>query len=91
MRNNNFQLDDTFWLHKNGTAMGTSSACTVATIYYSHHEEATLMNLEYDYGILFYRRLIDDAFMIIRDNPGNMPHIINKMNDFGTHDGLEWE
>ena len=43
MTNNVFQFDDTFWLQLTGTAMGTSAACMVATIYYSYHEETRIL------------------------------------------------
>ena len=43
MTNNVFQLDDTYWLQLTGTAMGTSVACMVATIYFSYHEETRIL------------------------------------------------
>ena len=43
MTNNVFQFDDTFWLQLTGTAMGTSVACMLATIYYSYHEETRIL------------------------------------------------
>jgi hypothetical protein len=43
MKHNVFQFDDTFWLQLTGTAMGTSLACIYATIYYSYHEETSIL------------------------------------------------
>ena len=43
MYNNVFQFDDTYWLQLIGTAMGTSVACMLATIYFSYHESFRCM------------------------------------------------
>ena len=43
MCNNVFQFDDTYWLQLIGTAMGTSCACMIATIYFSYHEETRIL------------------------------------------------
>ena len=43
MKNNVFQFDDTYWLQLTGTAMGTSMACALATIYYSYWEETKFL------------------------------------------------
>ena len=43
MHNNVFQFDDTYWLQLIGTAMGTSCACMIATIYFSYHEETRIL------------------------------------------------
>ena len=45
MTNNIIQFDDTFWLQEIGTAMGTNSACSWASIYYANKEETTLLPL----------------------------------------------
>ena len=42
MTNNVFQWEDCYFLQLQGTAMGTSSACMWATIYYAVHEVSTL-------------------------------------------------
>ena len=43
MRNNHFEFGDLNILQLLGTAMGTSSACMWATIYYSVNESETLI------------------------------------------------
>ena len=61
-----------------------------ATIYYSYHEETRLLQLSY---IRFYRRLIDDAFVAIRDDDDCYYYsLLQHMNDFGPRGKrLEWE
>jgi hypothetical protein len=104
MTTNIFDLDDTTWLQKKGTAMGTSSACAYATIYYSEHEELailksndsgvpTLTTPTNELGIIYYRRFIDDAFIIqlTRDKPELYPRLQKTMNSFGLEGHrLEW-
>ena len=63
MTNNIFRFDDTYWHQTSGTAMGTSVACAYATIYYSYWEEKTLLP-NYRKHMLFYRRFIDDIFLV---------------------------
>ena len=73
----------------NGTAMGTNAACMYATIYYSDHEETVIMKHP---AIAFYRRLIDDAFIVMRDGYGNFEAVKALMDDFGPEGKrLEWE
>ena len=92
MTNNVFQFGDTYWIQLNGTAMGTSVACMYATIYYSYHEETRLLNPTVDNGIIFYRRLIDDAFLIHLPSPGSYDKLVEDINDFGDKNfRLEWK
>jgi hypothetical protein len=89
MRNNVFTFGNRYWLQKNGTAMGTSCACMYATIYYSYHEETQLIPMN---GVLFYRRLIDDAFVILRNPEQNFAPFAATMKDYGPPDKrLDWE
>jgi hypothetical protein len=94
MESNVFKLDDTTWHQRTGTAMGTSVACVYATIYYSHHEECSILNEEHNtLGIIFYRRFIDDAFVIqlSRDHPERYQRLHKTMNSFGDEGHrLEW-
>ena len=80
MKHNVFTFGDRYYLQKNGTAMGTNVACMYATIYYSYHEENSLLHLSY---IKFYRRLIDDAFIIVEDTPEVFKNVSHAMDDFG--------
>ena len=66
MKSNVFTFGNRYWLQSNGTAMGTSCACAYATIYYSFHEETRLLP---NPNVLFYGRLIDDAFVVLRNGP----------------------
>jgi hypothetical protein len=87
MRNNILNFADDYCLQKNGTAMGISTACAYATIYYSYQEELQL--LQPHHHILFYRCLIDDALVIQTGEPGRF---IQEMNSFGEPgQRLEWE
>ena len=88
MSQNVFTFGSRFFLQMNGTAMGTNVACMYATIYYSYHEETNLMHLSY---IKFYRRLIDDAFIVIEDNTP-FADLESNMNNFGPEGKrLNWE
>ena len=67
MQRNCFKFGDTFWLQKDGTAMGTPPAPSFATLYYGIFE----MTLLHEFGpnLLYLRRFIDDQFGIwIHDN-----------------------
>ena len=56
--------------------MGTPCACTYATIYFSYHEETKLLKPEST--LLFYRRLIDDAFVIQHNVPNGYEHFMQR-------------
>jgi len=62
MENNVFEFGDMYFKQLTGTAMGTSSACMWATIYFAVHEEYLLEKYKDD--ILLYKRFIDDMFGI---------------------------
>ena len=63
MQNNIFEYGDLYFLQLLGTAMGTSAACMWATIYFSVHENSTLLP-KYSNNLLLYCRFIDDIFGI---------------------------
>ncbi len=69
MSNNVFQFDNTYWLQLCGTAMGTSSACMYATIYYSYHEETALLSPTKSLPIRYYSLLIDSLIHVLMSYP----------------------
>ena len=90
MCNNVFAFGSRLFKQCNGTAMGTPCTCTYATIYYSYHE-ATLL-LQPSSQLLFYRHLIDDAFIIQRNITSGYERFMQRMNSFGDDRlRLEWE
>jgi hypothetical protein len=92
MNSNVFEFGDTWWKQLAGTAMGTSVACMYATIFYSYHEETCLLlPTTVKYRILFYKRFIDDAIVIILKLADFQP-FMQDMNDYGPEGRrLEWE
>ena len=59
MLNNVFEWGDLYFLQLLGTAMGTSVACTWATIYFGIHENYTLLP-RFSRHLILYSRFIDD-------------------------------
>ena len=90
MRHNVFSFSNSYFLQLNGTAMGTNVACMYATIYYNFHEERILLSST---NIFFYRRLIDDAFLIVRNvNKSTIRTIQYEMDSFSLMGKrLKWE
>ena len=64
MSNNYFQFGDTYWKQTSGVAMGTPTACMLATIYYGIYENTVLIP-KYKENIPYLKRFIDDMFGII--------------------------
>lgn len=79
MKHNMFSISNRYFLKKNGTAMGTNVACMYATINYSYHEENNLLHLLY---IKLYFRLINDAFIIVKDTPDIFQNVSTAINNF---------
>jgi hypothetical protein len=102
MKSNVFQFDNTYWLQKIGTAMGTNMACLLATIYYSYHEETNLLPT-YQHqplvpnqppALLLYARLIDDSVQVwdTAYMPPNMKQNLKKhISEAMSFGQLEWE
>ena len=63
MTRNVFSFDDTFWLQIAGTAMGTSAACTYATMYYAKHERTSILPAHGN-QLPYFKRFIDDIIGI---------------------------
>ena len=72
MKKNLFEWGNMYFLQKKGTAMGTSSACLWATIYYAIHEIDTLLPVWAE-QLKLLKRFIDDMFGVWIPDPDS-PH-----------------
>jgi len=63
MDNNIFSFANTYWHQLSGTAMGTPTACTYATVTYGHFENTQILQ-KFNNQLLYYKRYIDDIFGI---------------------------
>jgi hypothetical protein len=72
MKSNYFMFGDTIWHQLQGTAMGTSVAPAYASLYVAYFEDQLLE--EFDRYIVYYKRYIDDIFVIWRPNGDPFAH-----------------
>lgn len=88
MKFNVFTFGNIFFIQTNYTIMGTKTACMYATIYYSYRKKTVLSKSPF---VKFYRRLIDDTFIIIDSSEGNIKKLQLAMDNFGPiGKRLEW-
>jgi len=91
MNHNLFQFDDTFWIQRTGTAMGTPPAPPYATIYFFIFERHLFKSHP---NIHYYRRFIDDGFGIWicdenrNENVKKFQRFQTAMNSYCT---LDWD
>ena len=82
-----FRLGD-LWFHQRcGTAMGTMTTVKYATLYYALYEEELLIP-KYQDQMLYFRRYIDDIFIIWNKNGKYSWEELNKDLKFGL---FNWE
>lgn len=67
LTNNYFSFNDSLYLQKIGTAMGTPAAVVYANIFMYILEKQVLG--QFSSSVLFYRRYLDDIFAILSDRP----------------------
>jgi hypothetical protein len=92
MCHNYFQSGDTFWLQKNGTAMGTPPVCAYATLYFGIWE-IKILPLFAD-SLPYYHHYIDDCFGIWSRHNDPAIDAANWMGfqaSMGAYGKLEWE
>jgi hypothetical protein len=63
MKFNVFTFANTYWLQIAGTAMGTPTACSYATVSFGHYENNTILK-EFNQNLLYHKRYIDDVIGI---------------------------
>jgi hypothetical protein len=87
MKNNIFTFNDTYWIQNEGTAMGTPTACSYATITYGQHENVKVLP-HFQQNLLYFRRYIDDIFGIwIPTSSSDWETFKTTLNQFGS---LRW-
>lgn len=62
-----FRFNDIFYKQVDGVAMGSPLGPTLANIFLSHHEQIWLNNCPVAFKPLYYRRYVDDVFVLFRD------------------------
>jgi hypothetical protein len=86
MSNNIFQFDNTFWLQTCGTAMGTSCACSYATLYWAYIERKHILP-KWSHALPFLRRFIDDKLGIWT---GSEEEFLLFIQDLNSYSQLKW-
>ena len=88
MRNNIFEFGDCYFLQLLGTAMGTSAAVIWSTLYYACHEVHIILP-KHGHHLLYFKRFIDDVFVIWTGNATTHWNSFSKdIDDFGV---LTWD
>jgi len=94
MTSNVFQFDDTYWLQTCGTSMGTSCACSYATLYWAYMERKYIIP-KWKNQLYFLKRFIDDKFGIWIGTKEEFTSFIQDINSYTqltwTSDGLQKE
>jgi hypothetical protein len=88
MCNNVFAFGSHYFKQCNGTAMGTPCVCTCATIYYSYHEETSLLQPDNNLLPVLYWLLIGNVFIIQCSIPNGYKRFKEPINSFGD-DGAQ--
>ena len=66
-KNSIFHFNNKTYEQIEGMAMGSSLGPSMANIFLCHHEEQWLQNCPSDFKPVFYRRYIDDTFLLFKD------------------------
>ena len=82
-----FLFNEQVYKQVDGCAMGNPCGPTLANAFLSHHEVNWLNNCPIDFKPLFYRRYIDDTFMIFKSEE-HIPLFLNYLNS--QHPNIEF-
>jgi hypothetical protein len=73
-----FQVDDKFFHHKDGMAMGSSLSPIVSNIFMEHFEELALDSAQYKPSL--WLRYVDDTFVVWPHGPQRWQNFLNHLN-----------
>ena len=71
LTSNYFVFGDLIFHQLDGTAMGTSVAPTFASLFLAYFEE-TLLCKQFECNLIYFKRYIDDGFIIWKPNPAKL-------------------
>ncbi|CAJ0966787.1 unnamed protein product, partial [Ranitomeya imitator] len=81
LTSNFFLFQDTFYLQKRGTAMGSHAAPPYANAYMVHFEESIIyMNSLFKENIITWKRYIDDVFCVWRGSEETLHSFLSLLN-----------
>ena len=63
-KDSHFIFDGTFYKQNNGVAMGSHLGPTLANAFLAYHEKNWLEHFPLEYRPLYYRRYVDDVFVL---------------------------
>ncbi|XP_075442477.1 solute carrier family 12 member 7 isoform X2 [Ascaphus truei] len=89
LTHNYFLFDTTYYLQTRGTAMGTSFAPSYANLFMGYWEHAHIFSHTNSFrkNITFYRRFIDDLFLIWEGDTRSLTEFVDQLNknDYNLH------
>ncbi|PNF26841.1 hypothetical protein B7P43_G17376 [Cryptotermes secundus] len=78
LRTTYFQVDDKFFQHKNGMAMGNYLLPIVSNIFTEHFEKLALYSAQYKSSL--WLRYVDDTFVVWPHGPERLQNIFDHLN-----------
>ena len=82
-----FIFNDKLYIQTDGVSMGSPLGPTFANCFLSHHEENWLDECPLSFKPLYYRRYIDDTFLLFKD-PLHIPQFQNYLNS--KHENIKF-
>ena len=86
---NVFEFGNTYWVQKDGTAMGTPCACNYATIVFAYYERTSIIP-QFKNNLLLYLRYIDDIFIVWKDLKSDPDAFERFKNELDIQCNLKW-
>ena len=88
LKNNIFTFEDKFYKQIKGTAMGTPMAPTIANLFMGKLEQDLLRKSPWNIDIEFWRRFIDDIFILWQHGEDELKLFVNWLNE--QHDSIKF-